>query len=600
MEGAMDRAPVEAGALDLKIVGGTIVDGTRARRFRGDVGVKDGRIVAVGEVPQPAHQTIDATGLVVAPGFVDVHTHYDAQVFWEPTLSPSCFHGVTTVIGGFCGFSIAPLSPEATDYLMRLLSRVEGMPLVTLETSVPWTWRSFGEFLAGFEGRIGLNAGFFAGHSAIRRVVMGERAVGHKCTPGELERMKALLDQSLAEGALGFSSDVSPAHNDGDGNPVPSRWADFSEIIELARVVSRHEGTGLELLPEPGFAPEIQDLLTEFSIAGQRAVNWNALLLTDQPDSPDLVARQLAVSDYARARGGEVLALTIPVTPDAYLNFMNGMGLDMNPGSWRDVFKLPPDARMRALRDPELRRRLAADAANAPQGSVIAVFAEIEGYLVVSVQAERNKAFVGRQIGEIAQAEGRAPIDVMLDIALDDDLLAIFSPPLGGNGPETFQQRGDLWRDDRTLIGASDAGAHMDMIDTFSFATSVLQKGVREYGVISLEEAVHQLTDRPARYVGLIDRGRLAVGHHADVVVFDEASVGPAPTYPRYDVPGEQFRLYAEANGVAHVIVNGVEIVRRGEHTGKLPGKVLRSGQDTRTVPIGAMRDAPAASVEVV
>src|SRR5262245_2019811 len=192
--------------LDLKITGGTIVDGSGAERFRGDVGLKDGRIVAVGTVTEEAKETGDATGRIVAPGFIDVHTHYDAQVFWDPKLSPSCYHGVTTVFGGFCGFSIAPLTPDAAGYIMPMLARVEGMPLETLAAAVPWNWQSFGEYLGLLDGKIGINAGFFAGHSPIRRIVMGERAVGEKATSEDIEKMKALLDQSLAEGAMGFST----------------------------------------------------------------------------------------------------------------------------------------------------------------------------------------------------------------------------------------------------------------------------------------------------------------------------------------------------------------------------------------------------------
>ena len=210
--------------------------------------------------------------------------------------------------------------------------------------------------------------------------------------------------------------------------------------------------------------------------------------------------------------------------------------------------------------------------------------------MVVVVEAEKNKKYVDRLIGDIAREEGRDPLDVMLDIALDDDLRTIFSPNMGGYDRTAYELRGELWRDDRTLIGASDAGAHLDMIDTFAFSTTVLQKGVREHQVITLEEAVYQMTDRPARYMGLIDRGLLKPGYHADIVVFDEATVGRGPTYIRYDVPGNQFRVYADAEGVDHVFVNGVQIVRHGEHTGKLPGTVLRSGRDTRTVPLDAMR----------
>jgi N-acyl-D-aspartate/D-glutamate deacylase len=577
--------------LDLKITGGTIVDGSGAARYQGDVGVRDGRIVAVGNVAEDARETIDATGKIVAPGFIDVHTHYDAQVFWDPALSPSCFHGVTTILGGFCGFSIAPMSPEAADYLMKMLARVEGMPLETLQMAVPWSWRSFGEFLASFEGRVGLNAGFFAGHSAIRRVVMGERAVGETCTPEELEQMKALLDQSLEQGALGFSSTISASHNDGDGNPVPSRWADYSEIVELARVVSRHEGTGLEFLPDVDFGPGVPELITDLSLAGNRPVNWNALIVMGT--NPEARARaQLAVSDFARERGGEVIALTVPCTPAAFVNFKTGFALDVNPGMWREMFKWPVEERIERLRnDPALRQQLKDDVAGVSDEGMMSFVSRIHEYQVASVTAEQNKKYEGRLIGDIAAEEGRDPLDVMLDIALDDDLTAVFIPNFGSNDHESYVLRGKIWQDDRTLIGASDAGAHMDMIDTFSFSTTVLQQGVRNHGVISLEDAVYQMTDRPARYMGLIDRGLLAPGYHADIVVFDEASVGCGPTYPRYDVPGNQFRLYAEAEGISHVIVNGVEIVRNGEHTGKLPGKVLRSGTDTRTVALDAMRE---------
>ena len=209
--------------LDLKITNGRLIDGTGAPARSGDVGVRDGRIVALGSVDEDARETLDAAGRVVSPGFVDIHTHYDAQVFWDGTVSPSCYHGVTTVIGGNCGFSIAPLSDTAGEYLMHMLARVEGMPLESLREGVPWSWRSFGDYLDLLEGKLGVHAGFMVGHSAIRRVVMGERAVGHEATPEELEQMVALLRRSIQEGGIGFSTTISPTHNDGDGQPVPSR-----------------------------------------------------------------------------------------------------------------------------------------------------------------------------------------------------------------------------------------------------------------------------------------------------------------------------------------------------------------------------------------
>jgi N-acyl-D-aspartate/D-glutamate deacylase len=576
--------------LDLKITGGTIVDGSGQPGFIGDIGIRDGRIIAMGAVPEDARETVDATGKIVSPGFIDVHTHYDAQVFWDPALSPSCFHGVTTVLGGFCGFSIAPMTSDALVYLAPMLARVEGMPLETLQMAVPWNWNSFGEYLDRIEGRVGLNAGFFAGHSAIRRVVMGERAVGEKATAEELSAMEELLGKSLSEGALGFSSTISATHNDGDGNPVPSRWADNSELIALARVVRDHPGTGLEFLPGVDFEPGIPELITELSLASQRPVNWNALAVSGTANAAEKAESQLAISDFARARGGEVIALTIPCTPDVFMTFKQGFVFDSLPGIWREIFKWPVAKRMERFLDPGLRRQMAEDAASVPDDANMVFVARLAKFRIVSVLNEASKACEGRTVGEISEAEGREPIDVMLDLALADNLMTVFAPLLSGHDHETYVLRGKIWQDDRALIGASDAGAHLDMIDTFSFSTTVLQEGVRNHGVVSLEDAVRLMTERPARYAGLIDRGQLKPGYHADIVIFDRDTVGRGPTYNRFDVPGDQFRVYADAEGVHHVFVNGVQIVRDGEHTGNLPGTVLRSGRDTRTVAMNAMR----------
>jgi N-acyl-D-aspartate/D-glutamate deacylase len=264
--------------LDLIIRGGTLIDGTGGPPRPGDLGVRDGRIVAIGTIAEDAREVIDAAGKVVAPGFIDVHTHYDAQVFWDGTLSPSPFHGVTSVIGGNCGFSIAPLCESAGDYLMRMLARVEGMPLESLKEGVPWDWESFGEYLDRIEGRLSVNAGFMVGHSAIRRVVMGERAVGHEASEEELEAMLVLLRDSLAQGGMGFSSTVSPTHNDGDGQPVPSRHATREEIVALAGAVRDYPGTTIEFLPGVGaFSDEQKELMGDLSLAANRPVNWNVL-----------------------------------------------------------------------------------------------------------------------------------------------------------------------------------------------------------------------------------------------------------------------------------------------------------------------------------
>jgi len=381
---------------------------------------------------------------------------------------------------------------------------------------------------------------------------------------------------------------MAPTHNDGDGNPVPSRWADHDEIIALGRVVGQFEGTGLELLPDNLQTPE--NLMTRLSVASERAVNWNALLVMSRKDVGRAL-NALSVSDDARSLGGDILALVPAAAPDVIVNFKSGANLDANPGIWGELFKWPLEKRIAALRDPDIRKRMKADAEAVPGDSLLKYFARVENFRVMTVRSEKNKKYEGRFVGQIAEEEGRDPIDVALDIALDDDLAAGFTISFGGNDYEGYALRSQLWRDDRTLIGASDAGAHIDQIDTFAYSTTVLEKGVREHGVITLEEAIYQMTDRPARYMGLVDRGLLKPGHHADIVVFDQNSIARGPTYFRYDVPGNQFRVYADAQGIDHVFVNGVEIVRGGEHTGALPGVVLRSGRDTRTVLPGALRE---------
>ncbi len=575
--------------LDVVITGGTLVDGSGGPARRGDLGIRDGRIAAIGEVSERARTSIDASGKIVAPGFVDVHTHYDAQVFWDGTLSPSSFHGVTSIVGGNCGFSIAPLSDTAGDYLMRMLARVEGMPLESLRVGVPWDWRSFGEYLDRLERKLAVNAGFMVGHSALRRVVMGERAVGHEASTAELDAMRELLATSLREGGLGFSSTISPTHNDAEGQPVPSRHASREELIALARVVRDFPGTTLEFLPGVSmFSDEQKALMTDLSLAANRPLNWN--VLAPGAGNEDYVEAQLSATDYARARGAEVIALTVPQAMTVRINLQSGFVFDALPG-WADLFRLPLAERMRKLREPGYRKQLD-EGANSESAGMLRFLAKWQNIRVIETFAEQNRGLAGKTVGEIAEAEGKAPFDAMIDLAIADDLKTQFSPPSAGDTEADWQARGRVWNDDRAVIGASDAGAHLDMIDTFAIATQVLGNGVRRHGVVSLEQAVQKLSDVPARLYGLRERGRLQPGWFADVTVFDADSVDSGPTYTRYDLPAGAGRLYADALGIEHVLVNGVEIVRGSEHTGALPGTVLRSGRDTDTVEVPGGRAA--------
>lgn len=580
--------------LDIKIIGGTIVDGSGARRYRADVGIKDARIVLLGKVDESAHQTIEAHGKVVAPGFVDIHTHYDAQAIWDPTLSPSCYHGVTTVFGGFCGFSIAPLSDESASYVRPMLARVEGMPLDSLERGLSWDWSSFGDYLAKIEGTLAINAGFLVGHSTVRRYVMGSRAVGEEASDADIAAMRAVIRQSIREGALGLSTTLSRSHNDADGHPVPSRYATRREVLELASVVSEFEGTCAEILPGPTWdsPTEIYELLTQMSLAAKRPVNWNALMLNGLGASEhERVKQQLSASDHARAQGAEVIALTIPITPTVRVNLATGFMFDALPG-WESLFRLSIADRIQTLKNPETRESLKTVEPSAL--GAMAWMAMWSGYRVEQVFSDQNERFVGRYLDDIAAETGIHPLDALLDIAIADNLETLLNPPLAANdSEELYRERAKLWQDDRTVIGASDAGAHLDILDTFAMSTQLLSLAVRTYKVLSLEEAVHHLTLKPAKLMGLRERGLLRVGWFADLVVFDPNHVGMGKVHVRKDLPAGCGRLYADADGIDHVLVNGRLIVTQGVYSGNPAGVILKPGRDTYTVDIPSSTVAP-------
>ena len=569
---------------DLRIDNGILVDGNGTPGVPGDLAIKDGRIVAMGKVEGSAKQTIDATGQVVAPGFVDIHTHYDAQAFWDPSLSPSSHFGVTTVLAGNCGFSIAPLSGKADDasYLMRMLARVEGMPLEALQASTPWNWTTFEEFLSRLDNTTALNIGFMVGHSALRRTVMGERAVGHQATDTEIAAMQDLLRVSLKAGGLGFSSTINVSHNDAEGQPVPSRHATHEELIALASVIREFEGTTLEFLPIIGdvFPPEQLELLAGLSKAANRPLNWNVLI----PNSRrrDIFESQLAASDYAAARGARVVPLVAAQVNTTWVNFLSGFIMDMYPG-WDSLFRLPPAERIKALSDPAWRRQLAEGASSSKAG-LRAQTAKWAEWGLTEIFHPDHKRYQGKTVGEVAIALGKDPFDVMLDIVVADELRTSLLMPRRGDDAETWAMRGQAWLDKRTIVGASDAGAHLDMIDSFTSTVKVLGEGVRKHKLLSLEQAVQQFTTVPAQLVGIRERGELKIGNHADVVVFDPATIDCGPVHTRNDMPAGAGRLYADAIGVKHVIVNGREIVRNNEFLGAFPGKLLRSGKDTYTV----------------
>ena len=563
---------------DVVIRNGLVVDGTGNPGQTADVAIRDGRIVAIGEVSGNGNHEIDAEGLVVAPGFVDVHTHFDAQVFWDTTLSPSPLHGVTTVISGNCGFTIAPLEPEHGDYMMRMLARVEGMPLASLQQGVPWNWRTFGEYLDAIDGSLMPNAGFLVGHSALRRTVMGERSVGEFASDDELQAMKELLAESIAAGGLGFSSSWAKTHNDAAGDAVPSRHASETELVELCSVLKDTAAVALEFIPTiERFDDEVYQLLTDMSVAADRPLNWNVIFANAR--QADVIQEKLRASDFAAEQGGRVIALTAPMPAESRLSFESGFLLDTLHG-WSEPMALSNKEKLALLSDPERRNELNE---NAQKPSAFRGVARWERLTVGEVAKQDLKHLEGRSIGDIAEELGKTPWEALCEIVVEDDLKTGLYPPAAGDNEESWALRQDLWNDERCLIGASDAGAHLDFLATFNYSTYLLA-AARDRNLLSLESAVQKLTDAPARLYGLKDRGRIEEGWCADLVIFDANKVAPAEIEVREDLPGGAWRLYSEAIGVHHVFINGEQAVLDGQFTDARPGTLLRSGRDTESV----------------
>ncbi|HSA51470.1 MAG TPA: D-aminoacylase [Yinghuangia sp.] len=573
------------GMLDHLITGATVVDGTGAPAYKGDVGIRGGRIVAVGpagSVREEAATTEDAEGLVLAPGFIDPHTHYDAQLHWDGYATPSVNHGVTTVIGGNCGFTLAPLRAEDADYTRRMMAKVEGMALPALENGIDWSWETFAEYLDRLDGRVGVNAAFMAGHCAIRRYVMGADAVGKEATPAQVEAMVAELGKAMRAGAIGFSTGQSN-HTDGDGRPVPSRHAAPDEVLALCAEVGRHEGTQLEVIVAgclDKFSDDEIDLLTRMTVTADRPVNWN--VLTVDAAAPDRVPRQLHASEKAKEAGGRIVVLTLPVLVPMNMSLLNYCALNLLPG-WGEILGLPVPERIKRLSDPatqaEMLRR-----ANSDEAGVFRRLVDFGRYVIGDTYSAANEGLSGRVVADIAEERGKDDFATLVEICAADELRTVLWPMPTDNDPASWELRREVWQSEHVILGGSDAGAHLDRMCGATYTTRFLGDTLRGRKLVSLERAVQMLTSDPARLFGLKDRGRIAEGCHADLVLFDPERVNSGPARLVRDLPGDSPRLTAESEGVVSVRVNGVETVRDGRTTGALAGTVLRSGKDTYTV----------------
>ncbi len=569
--------------LDYVIRNGLVVDGTGAPGRRADVGIRSGMIVAVGEVGDVGATELDAEGMVVAPGIIDPHTHYDAQLFWDPTASPSNLHGVTTVIGGNCGFTLAPIKAADHDYIRRMMAKVEGMPLDALENGIAWDWTSFGEYLDRLEGNLGVNAGFLVGHCALRRWVMGSDRASEVASDQELAAMTQLLAESIEAGGLGFSSSQSRTHSDGDGNPISSRNADRREMLAFCEVVRDHPGTTLEYITDgclDTFSDEEIDLMVAMTTTARRPLNWNVLTVDSR--TPNKTARQLEASSAAAAAGGRIVALTMPTLVPMNMSFRTFCALFLIPG-WGDVMGLPVGERIEKLRDPAVRAHLD-DVAHSEDAGVFRRLSHWANYIIGDTFALENEGLSWRDVGSIAKEQGKAPFDALLDLVIADDLRTVLWPKASDGDDASWQARVEVWNNPGAMVGGSDAGAHLDRMCGSNYPTSFLGDCLRKRKLVPMERAIQMMTEAPARLFGLHDRGRVAEGLAADLFVFDPETVGSEPATLVHDLPGGSPRLIADSIGVVRVLVNGVETVAGGMPTGNLPGTLLRSGRDTATV----------------
>ncbi len=562
---------------DLLVRGGRVVDGTGRPARTADVAVRGGRIAGVGRVDGPARRVIDADGLVVAPGFIDVHTHYDAQLFWDPLATPASWHGVTTVITGNCGFTLTPAKPGDVGWLAQMLSRVEGMSPEALAAGLPWRGGGFGDYWGALDGRIAVNAGSYVGHSAVRRFVMGDDASVRAARPDEIAAMRELVRTAMREGALGFSSSQLDIHVAHDGREVPSNHATPEELVALASVLAEFDAGAVEFIGRSfvtGYDERDRELVRAMARSSGKPVEIHTL--TPLPAAPTGWLEALEFARAAQADGLRIHPMFATNKLGAHFALDSTFLFDEVP-SFRAALTLPPGERERALGDPAVRERMRRDLAN-PDGRAFVFAWEI--VVVESVRRPAHAAWVGRTVADLAAERGQDPLDCFLDLALTDDLATSFvveAPP--GSGIEFIVET--LLREPFVMAGSSDGGAHLLSFTGADYTTRLLTEWVP--GALTLEAAVARLTGMPAAVHGLDDRGVVRAGAAADLVLFDPTRLGVGPTRLAADFPAGGKRYVVDAQGYVALVVNGAVVAEHGEPTGARSGQVVRGGRAPRS-----------------
>ncbi len=560
---------------DLVIKNGWVIEGSGLPRYRADVGVTHGRIAAIGRIRESAREVIDAEGQVVAPGIVDGHTHMDAQVFWDPLGTSSCWHGITTVVMGNCGFTLAPCAKADRHLVMRNLERAEDIAAEAMEAGIEWRWTTFAEFLDAIESLPkGINYSGYLGHSALRTFVMGERAFEQAAGEDDLGAMERELRDALRAGAIGFTTSRSPSHETPDGRPVASRVASWDEVRRLVGVMGELNagifeiaGEGVDrALGDPGLR-DYQARLLDLAVESGRPVTYG---LFSRREAPEVWRTYLDLLEETAAAGGRMFAQVHSRALAAVLSFKTQLPFDRLP-VWKELRALPLEEQKHRLRDPALRRRLVEAARERDKRRAIGTEARpaVYEWLFVMDTVEGPH----RSVAEVARERGVDPVEAMIALALEKDLELFFLQPIANENQDYALE---LIKHPRTVVTFSDSGAHVSQLMDASLQTHLLSHWVRAKQALTLEEAVRMLTFDTATHWGFADRGLIRAGLAADLMVFDPDTVGPEMPEVVNDLPAGAKRLVQRARGISATVVNGEILLRDGKHTGALPGRLLR------------------------
>jgi N-acyl-D-amino-acid deacylase len=560
-------------AYDLLIKNGRIIDGSGMPGFRGDLAVTNGKIVEMGKLRASAARTIDADGLVVAPGFVDNHCHYDAQVTWDPLCTYSCYHGATTVIIGNCSLSLAPVRPGSEGRLAEFLSYVEAIPMDVLG-SIDFTWETLPQYMDMLDRSMGINVGTLLGHSALRYYVMGDECQSRSATADEIESMRQIVRDALNAGALGLSVSRNQGHYDPQGVHIPALWADEDEIFALADVLTEL-GTGI-IQSGGGRNAELHNrLMSRLSEATGRPVMYNNL--GQSVRQPNAWKELMAIVDETAAAGIRAYPLCSPNSTTQRFTMRNSQVFRGSP-TWHPILIASDDEKLRAYSDPGIRQNL--------HDEVVAWKIEIPGetltrnwydYIWVEEPAlAKNKPLQGKSIHDLAREQGKGIIDAFLDLVVEENLDTVF---LQGDLNVDKEAVTKILNYPNAIVGLSDGGAHVQFHGGYGYSTRLLGHWVRDEGIMSLEKAVRRLTFDSASAFGIYDRGLLRPGMAGDITIFNPDTVRPLPEDVVHDFPAGGWRMRELAEGVHYTIVNGQVLIEDGKPTGNLPGRVIRNAR---------------------